>query len=208
MTRSPIWRKAWVKIQVNVTNVTLNDLKKVKWFDIRIVKLNVTNVTLNSTREAIWHSNKNDDKYFLYTLYLVFASPRRLSIKDMNMIVFVILDISSCVYFLTHAALTHWILGLVHMFLIPYPSAPFFSYNELGMSFVLSKYWISGLVSKFPFPSPPFSPQPSIWRFAFQCWNQILGLANILLTPQSYIWLIVWCWGNSSMVCQQNSDAL
>ena len=81
--------------------------------------------------------------YWVLGLVLVFASPRRLSIKDMNMIVFVILDISICVYFLTHAPLTHWILGLVHMFLIPYLSPPF------------------------------------IWRFAFQCWNQILGLANI-----------------------------
>ena len=64
--------------------------------------------------------------YWVLGLVLVFASPRRLSIKDMNMIVFVILDISICVYFLTHAPLTHWILGLVHIFLIPYPSPLFF----------------------------------------------------------------------------------
>ena len=119
-------------------------------------------------------------------LFLVFASPRRLSIKDMNMIVFVILDISSCVYFLTHAALTHWILGLVHMFLIHYLSPPLYltirfsmlksdirsckhitmlthppilHITSQGLACLSSNYWILGLVHMFliPYPFPhPF----------------------------------------------------
>ena len=110
---------------------TRGDLKKS--MSKNTSKCDQCNFEWSEKGKMIWHKNSkikcdqcDDDKYFLYTVYLVFASPRRLSIKDMNMIVFVILDISSCVYFLTHAALTHWILGLVHMFLIPYPSPLFF----------------------------------------------------------------------------------
>ena len=39
-----------------------------------------------------------------------------------------------------------------------------------------------------PLSPPTPLPQPNIWWFAFQCWNQILGLANILScspNPQS-----------------------
>ena len=52
------------------------------------------------------------------------------------------------------------------------------------------------------------------WYIYYISWNEVSITSEVYIhfyhLPKEYchIWVILRCWGNSSMVCQQNSDAL